>query len=126
MSVRSHEELKPKLAIVSEQPDLRRRILTLLGAHGWDIRSYESAAGVLNDPRTLSVGLLIASEKLPDLSAPALAIALRAKGWGGKAILICPCAEAGVVPCPPSTDFAALFDPSDANHLLVELVEAQF
>lgn len=115
----------PILTIAMELPRLRRHLMTLLGAHGWKVRSHETGARVLQDPQTLSAAVLLASETLPDLSAPQLVEILRSKGWRGKAILACPCADTGTAPCGPPHDFSAVFDPTDANHLVVELVKAQ-
>lgn len=115
----------PTCAVVSEQPDVRRHILTLLSAHEWEVKSYESAAAVLGNPRTLQTDLLLVSESLPDLRGPNLVHELRRNGWRGRAILVCSCPGTDLEPYCPSPDFVAMFDPSRASHLLIELVEAQ-
>ena len=116
----------PTLTIALELPRLRRHLMTLLGAHGWNVRSHETGAGVLNDPQTLSAAILLASDALPDLNAPLLVSILRSKGWQGKAILAHACPGAGTTSCSPPVGFSAAFDPTDANHLIVELVKTQF
>jgi FixJ family two-component response regulator len=121
MLPRAYDHPSMELAVVSEQPEIRRHILTLLSAHGWHVKSYESAAAVLQDPHTQIANLLLTSEALSDMSGQDLLTRLRDRGWAGKAILIrsgCH-TPTGI----SSAEFAAEFDPATANHHLIDLVE---
>ncbi len=76
------------ILLVEDDDAVRRSLLLLLQARGYDVRAYPSAVGLMNDPGMAGYGCIIADLMTPQMDAIRLLAELRAVGWNGKSILI--------------------------------------
>jgi len=77
-----------RVLLVEDDAAVRRSLQLLLVAQGYDVRAYQSAAGLADDPEALRADCLVADLMIPDGNAVTLLSKLRACGWNGKAVLI--------------------------------------
>lgn len=79
---------KPCVILVEDDDAVRRSLQLLLQSHGYDVRSYPSAVGLVPDVVLLGCTCIVADLMMPQIDAIQLLAELRAAGWRGKSILI--------------------------------------
>ncbi len=79
---------RPKIALVEDDPGVRRSLQLLLQAQGYEVRSYATGQALLADPTTMSAACFVADYRMPEMDGLSILRALRAAGWAGPAVLI--------------------------------------
>jgi FixJ family two-component response regulator len=79
---------RPKLALVEDDPGLRRSLQLLLQGRGYEVRAYASGVALLADPAVADAACLISDYRIPDIDGLAIISELRKRAWHGPAILI--------------------------------------
>jgi FixJ family two-component response regulator len=87
---------RPRLIVVDDDDTVRRSLQLMLHWRGFDVRSFASAAPVLDDPGVDDTGLIVVDHRLPDRDGVALLAALRTRGWRGRAVMITGFPSAGL------------------------------
>lgn len=77
-----------RLIVVDDDDSVRRSLQLMLHWRGYDVRSFACAAPVLDDPQTIEAAAIVIDQRLPDGEGIALLVALRARGWRGRAVMI--------------------------------------
>ncbi|GAA0336475.1 hypothetical protein GCM10009087_53700 [Sphingomonas oligophenolica] len=77
-----------RAVLVEDDEPVRRSLQLVLHARGYDVRSFASAAPLLDDLRVESIDLLVTDYRLPDGDGLGVLRAMRRAGWQGRAILI--------------------------------------
>jgi DNA-binding response OmpR family regulator len=83
-------EVEPRLRAVLVEDDeaVRRSLQLVLHARGYDVRSFASAAPLLDEFPADGIDLLVTDYRLPDGDGLGVLRALRRTGWRGRSILI--------------------------------------
>lgn len=74
--------------LVEDDEPVRRSLQLLLHARGYDVRSYASAAPLLQDIRPDEADLLVTDYRLPDGDGMGVLRAMHRSGWTGRSVLI--------------------------------------
>jgi FixJ family two-component response regulator len=80
----------PCVFVVEPGEGLRRSMQLTLGFYGYDVRAHASAEDAIAELRACDAACVITGLVLDGMSGLALVSALREKGWGGPAFVICP------------------------------------
>ena len=81
-------DARRRLILVDDDDSARRSLQLLLSAHGFDVRSFATAAPVLADPRAIDAPLLVVEQHLPDGDGVSLIATLCEQDWRGRAVMI--------------------------------------
>lgn len=79
---------RQRILLLDDDQGVRRALHLMLHAHGYDVRSHESAALLLADSAVAGAAFLIADYRLSENDGIEVLRALRAAGWQGHAVLI--------------------------------------
>lgn len=79
---------KPLLLLVDDDDAVRRSLHLLLQFRGYQVRSFSSAAPLVDDEAALDAVCMVADHRLPDGNGVELLQRLRDAGWSGRAVLI--------------------------------------
>lgn len=79
---------RPRLALVDDDPGVRRSLQLMLSGRGLEVRAYGAGRDLLADPLAREADVLVADYKMPEANGLELLARLRAAGWAGPAILI--------------------------------------
>lgn len=82
------ENTKPLLLLVDDDDNVRRSLHLLLQFRGFQVRSFASAAPLLDDEAALKAVCMVADHRLPDGDGIDVLQRLREAGWSGRAVLI--------------------------------------
>ena len=77
-----------RAVLVEDDEPVRRSLQLVLHARGYDVRSFASAAPLLDDFQSEGIDLLVTDYRLPDGDGLGVLRALRRAGWQGRAVLI--------------------------------------
>jgi len=102
-------DTRRRLILVDDDDSARRSLQLLLSAHGFDVRSFASAAPILADPQAIDAPFLVVDQRLPDSDGVSLIATLRQRGWHGRAVMI-----TGF----PSRELAEAADRQGCSHVL--------
>ena len=83
-------EFKPRSCVLLVEDDdaVRRSLLLLLKAHGYEVRAHSSAVGLAQHPGALDCGCIVADLMMPNIDAVEMLAEFKQAGWAGKAVLI--------------------------------------
>src|SRR3546814_20686131 len=82
------EATRPVIALVEDDPGVRRSVQLLLQAKGYDIRSHASSKALLADPLVMGAACLVTDYVMPEIDGIGVLHALRSPGWKGPAVLV--------------------------------------
>lgn len=114
---------KARILLVEDDPAVRRSLLLLLQANGYDVRAYASSDRLLADASSLDAACLIADYQMADRDGVDTLVQLRAKGWSGPAILITGFPSAGLTNLARNAGFDAIFEKPLRYHSLVKSLQ---
>lgn len=114
---------KARLLLVEDDPGVRRSLQLLLQASGFDVRAYASGTALLADQTALDASCLIADYRMADSDGVDTLTELRAKGWGGPAILITAFPSSDLTDSATNAGFDEVFEKPLRKHVLVKTVE---
>jgi FixJ family two-component response regulator len=112
------------LILIDDDDSARRSLQLLLSAHGFEVRSFASAAPILGDPRAIETPLLVIDDQLPDARGLHILTELRRNGWQGRAVLITALPSPGLAEEARKCGFQALVEkPIREGELMAALGE---
>jgi len=85
---RSEGDPRLRAILVEDDEAVRRSLQLVLHARGYDVRSFASAAPLLDDAPIDAIDLLVTDYRLPDGDGLGVLRAMRRAGWHGRAVLI--------------------------------------
>jgi FixJ family two-component response regulator len=112
------------IALVDDDPALRRELQLLLRASNYDVRAYSTAETLLADPGSRASACLISDQNMPGMDGFTLLRTLRAGGWSGPAILITSSQDADFPAKATSEGFHATLIKPLADRLVLEAVRS--
>ncbi len=113
---------RPRILIIDDDAGVRRSMLLLLQAQGFDVRAYATAGPLLADAKEQRPDCLVADYRLDGEDGIALLEALRGTGWRGPAILISAYASGDLSRRATEAGFSTLFEKPLREHALVDAV----
>lgn len=87
-SLQAETDPRRRAVLVEDDEAVRRSLQLVLHARGYDVRSFASAAPLLDGFQAEGIDLLVTDYRLPDGDGIGVLRALRRSGWQGRAILI--------------------------------------
>lgn len=81
-------ESRTPVLLVEDDPVVRRSLQLHLRARRFEVRAFGACRSALGDGAVSRTAVLVCEFKLPDGDGLELLAALRARGWGGPAILL--------------------------------------
>jgi CheY-like chemotaxis protein len=113
-------EERPRVVLLIEDDEaVRRSLQLLLHWRGYDVRSFGSAAPVLDGRGIDDIDILVTDYRLPDGDGLGVLRALRRSGWDGKAILITAFPSPALTESARATGFDAVLEKPLRQHELV-------
>lgn len=112
----------PVIALVDDDPGVRRSVQLLLRSRGYDVRSYASSAAMLADAQVLDAACLVTDYLMPEIDGIAVLDALRERGWNGPAILVSAYYSPRLIEQAKRRGFASVLEKPLREHLLSETV----
>jgi FixJ family two-component response regulator len=79
---------RSKIAIVEDDPGVRRSLQLLLQGQGFDVRAYVSGEALLRDETTTNPACLIVGYLLNGVDGIELLSTMRQRGWARPAVLV--------------------------------------
>lgn len=101
---------RQRILLLDDDQAVRRALHLMLRAHGYDVRSHESAALLLADRAVAGAAFLIADYRLSEKDGIEVLRALRAAGWQGRAVLITGDATAALRAAALAAGYAAVLE----------------
>ena len=108
--------------LLEDDPGVRRSLHLLLRAHGFEVRSHESAATLLADPKTADARILVADYRLRDGNGVDVLRKLQAEGWSGPAVLITGALTPELHEQAVAAGYVAVFDKPIRPHELIHAI----
>lgn len=96
--------------LVEDDEGVRRSLQLLLHAFGYEVRSFDTAGALLNSDHAATADVLVADYRLPDGNGIDVLRDLRARGWGGRAVLITAFADPRMTARARASGFAAVLE----------------
>lgn len=116
---RQQPENEPRVLLLENDAGVRRSLQMLLRTHGFDVRSYASAAPLLTDPWVGEAQFLVSDYQLEQGTGIEALRALRAAGWNRRAILITASPAIDIAEAARAAGFHALLEkPFEPNALI--------
>ena len=112
------------IALVDDDPALRRELQLLLRASNYEVRAYSTPATLLADPGSRASACLISDQNMPGMDGFTLLRTLRAGGWSGPAILISSSQDSDLPARAASEGFHATLIKPLADRLVLEAVRS--
>lgn len=114
---------RPQIALLEDDPGVRRSLQLLLRGRGFDVKAFGSAASLLADPEVATAACLVIDYRLPALDGITVLESLRARDWTGPAILMTAFGSAEITRRAKSAGFCEVFDKPFKEHILVATLE---
>lgn len=112
------------IALVDDDPALRRKLQLLLRASNYDVRAYSTPETLLADPGSRASACLISDLNMPGMDGFTLLRTLRAGRWSGPAILITSSQDSDLPARAASEGFHACLIKPLADRLVLEAVRS--
>lgn len=113
---------RARILLVEDDAAVRRSLLLLLQANGYDVRAYASGIALLADSTSLDAACLVADYQMDETDGVDTLVQLRAKGWAGRAILITGHPSGALEDAAQSAGFDAIFEKPLRERALVSAV----
>jgi FixJ family two-component response regulator len=110
------------IAIVEDDPSVRRSLQLLFKGQGFEVRAYPSGEALTSSDAFSDAACLVSDYKLDALDGIALLSHLRAQGWQGPAVLITGFPSAQLSERAANSGYAAVFDKPLCERSLIETV----
>jgi len=116
------EATRPVIALVEDDPGVRRSVQLLLQAKGYDIRSHASSKALLADPLVMGAACLVTDYVMPEIDGIGVLHALRSHGWKGPAVLVSAYHSPRLVELATREGFASVIEKPLREHALADTV----
>ena len=118
-SPQAETEPRRRAVLVEDDEAVRRSLQLVLHARGYDVRSFASAAPLLDGFQADGIDLLVTDYRLQDGDGLGVLRALRRGGWQGRAVLITAFPSATLVDSALACGFDAVLEkPLRPNELI--------
>lgn len=101
---------RPRIVLIDADERVRRALQLLLDWRGYDVRSFGTAASVLEGASGEAGDILIIDHAPPDRNGIALLRVLRSRGWAGHAVLTTMTPSREQERCARASGFAAVLE----------------
>ncbi|WP_010186680.1 response regulator [Sphingomonas sp. PAMC 26605] len=108
IAVLDPSRLSRRIVLIDADESVRRALQLLLHWHGYDVRSFGTAAPVLKDGYADAGDILITDHAPPDSTGIAVLRILRSRGWAGLAILMTATPSPNQERCARASGFSAV------------------
>ncbi|TPG54130.1 response regulator [Sphingomonas glacialis] len=101
---------RPRILLIDADEGVRRQLQLVLDWHGYDVRSFGTAAPVLQGGYSDATDILITDYAPPDSNGIAVLRILQSRGWEGRAVLITGTPSLEQERCARASGFAAVLE----------------
>lgn len=115
--------VRPKILVVEDDPAVRRSMQLFLQGRGFDVRAYATGQSVLDDAAASDAAGMVADYQIESIDGIELLGRLRARGWGGVALLITGYPSEELERSATAAGFTAFFEKPLNQHNLIEALE---
>lgn len=123
MDVRIAASPLPSIVLIDDDAAVRRSMLLLLRARGYDVKAYGLGSALICDPSVQSARLLITDWQMADMNGFAVLASLRATGWTGAALMVTGYYDADLVAKAAEHGFSFTLAKPVAEHVLIDKVK---
>jgi FixJ family two-component response regulator len=113
---------RPLIAIVEDDPGVRRSLQLLFKGQGFEVRTYASGEALTSNGAFGDAACLVSDYKLDVIDGIALLAILRGRGWLGPAVLITAFSSVPLAERAASSGYAAVFEKPLRERSLTETV----
>ena len=113
---------RPRLVLVDDDPSVRRSLQLLLQANEYDVRAYASGAHLCRDDASLTAACLIADYRMQGYDGLETLVALRERGWIGRAVLVTGFPSSLLTDIATDAGFDAILEKPLRDHLLLRTI----
>lgn len=114
---------RPQIALLEDDPGVRRSLQLLLRGRGFDVKAFGNANSLLADPEVAAAACLVIDYRLPAVDGITVLESLRARDWTGPAILMTAFGTAEITRRAKTAGFCEVFDKPLREHILVATLE---